>query len=53
MKVELLNSANQVVQRSLLRAPTDALAGGEHRSFKTLVQPLPPNIARVSVAFVQ
>jgi hypothetical protein len=52
MRVELLNSANQVVQRSLVRAPVGTLAGGEHRTFKTLVQPLPPNIARVSVAFI-
>jgi hypothetical protein len=52
MEVSLLNSANQVVQRSVLSAPVSTLASGERKTFKMLVQPLPPNIARLTVAFM-
>jgi hypothetical protein len=51
MDVSLLNSAGQVVEHSVLRAPVDALARGERKKFRILVQPLPPDSARLTVAF--
>ena len=52
MQISLLNSANQVVQRSVVQAPAGTLGQGQHKTFRTLVQPLPPNTARVNVSFI-
>lgn len=51
MEIILLNSLNQVVQRSVLRAPSSGLVQGERKTFKLLVRPLPPNVSRVTVGF--
>jgi len=52
MQISLLNSANQVVQRSVVQAPAGTLGQGQHKTFRTLVQPLPPTTARVNVSFI-
>ena len=53
MRLTILDKADQVVQRSILRLPPDTLAQGQHKAFKALVQPLPPNAARLTAAFIE
>jgi hypothetical protein len=52
MQISLLNSANQVVQRSIVKAPGITIGQGQPKSFKAFVEKLPPNISRVTVAFI-
>jgi hypothetical protein len=52
MQLSLVNKANQVVQRYKLEPPAVTLANGEHKAFKTVIQPVPPGITRVTTAFI-
>jgi hypothetical protein len=52
MQLSLLDKANQVVQRYKLTPPAIALAPGAHKTFKTVIQPLPPGVTRVTTAFI-
>ena len=52
MQVTLSNSENQVVQQSIVKAPGVTIRQGQRKSFKTFVDKLPPNVSRVTVAFI-
>jgi hypothetical protein len=52
MQLSLVNEANQVVQRYKLEPPAVTLADGEHKAFKTVIQPVPPDVTRVTTAFI-
>jgi hypothetical protein len=52
MQLSLLDKANRVVQRYKLTPPAIALATGAHKTFKTVIQPLPAGVTRVTIAFI-
>ncbi|HEU4827236.1 MAG TPA: hypothetical protein VFS85_12205, partial [Dongiaceae bacterium] len=52
MQLSLMDKANRVVQRYRLTPPAIALAAGEHKAFKTVIQPVPPGVTRVTTAFI-
>lgn len=52
LDVRLMNDAGEIVGRSVLSAPGEALAGRKEKTFKLRIYPLPPNATRLAVAFV-
>jgi hypothetical protein len=52
MRASLENEAGQEVRRWAFQPPVPQLGPGERASFQTEVNPLPPDVARASVAFI-
>jgi hypothetical protein len=52
MQASLENEAGQEVKRWAFQPPVPQLGPGERASFQTEVNPLPPGVARASVAFM-
>jgi hypothetical protein len=52
LDVRLVNDVGEIVGHSVLSAPGDFLAGGQEKTFKLRIYPLPPNATRLTVAFV-
>jgi hypothetical protein len=52
LDVRLLNSAGEVVAHSVLSAPSDALAGGQEKTFEVRIRSLPPHAKHLAVSLV-
>jgi hypothetical protein len=52
MQATLQDSAGQALRRWVFNPPVRELAPGARANFKTEVRPLPPGVARASVAFI-
>jgi hypothetical protein len=52
MQGSLENQAGQEMRRWVFQPPVASLAPGERANFKTEVRPVPPGVARASVAFI-
>ncbi|HEY1382270.1 MAG TPA: hypothetical protein VGF43_01575 [Dongiaceae bacterium] len=52
MQASLENEAGQEVRRWAFQPPVPQLGPGERASFQTEVNPMPPGVARASVAFI-